>query len=114
MKNVKKKLKKYKKKIIEQYPIILLRYLPHILPLNKKKVCFLSDSREVMCGNLGMIYDYLENTKYKRITLFKMDRRITNTFWQNVRLTYHLTTSKYILLEDMVAITSHMRVRKNQ
>lgn len=114
MKKMKKKIKKWYQKADKKITIFLFRFLPRVCPLRTKKICFLSDSREVMGGNLGAIYDYLENQDYQRVVMFKMDRRIKTSFFQKLKLIYTLVTSHYILLEDMVAITTYLRVRKNQ
>lgn len=114
MKKIKKKLRNWKKKNSKKITVFLLKFLPHILPLQKKKVCFLSDSRDVMGGNLGAIYDYLEDKDYHRVVMFKMDRRLERKFSQELKLIIALVTSRYILLEDMVAITTFLQVRKGQ
>lgn len=114
MKKLKKKLRNWKKKNRPKITIFLLKFLPHILPMKKNKVCFLSDSRDVMGGNLGAIYDYLEDKDYQRVVMFKMDRRLKRKFSQEFKLIVALVTSHYILLEDMVAITTHLQLRKGQ
>lgn len=114
MKRLKRKIKKLYHKNRKEIITFLFRFLPYVLPINKKKVCFLSDSREVMGGNLGAIYDYIEDKNYKRVVMFKMDRRIKDSIKHELKLIYTLVTSHYILLEDMVSITTYMKVRKNQ
>ena len=89
--------------------IYSLRY-----PMQENKVCFLSDVREVMGGNLKSVYDYLEDKNYERVVLFKGDRRIRRTKEQRKQLLYELTTSKYILLDDFSSAIAQMRVRKGQ
>lgn len=83
-------------------------------PLNKKRVCFLSDVRTVMGGNLKCVYDYLEAYDYERIIEFKADRRIKRNFKQQVQLAYHLSTSKYIILDDYATVINNIKVRKKQ
>ena len=89
--------------------IYSLRY-----PMQENKVCFLSDVRDVMGGNLKSVYDYLEDKDYERVVLFKGDRRIRRTKEQRKQLLYELTTSKYILLDDFSSAIAQMRVRKGQ
>lgn len=104
------RIKKWKMNVIKY----ALKKLPGILPLNPKKVCFLSDSRRTIGGNLGAIYNYLQGKDYKRILMLKPDRREKRGFIGQCRLLYTLVTSKYILLEDMVEITSYLCVREGQ
>lgn len=82
--------------------------------LKDNKVLFLSDVRTVMGGNLKSVYDFLEGQDYERVIEFKGDRRVRRSFKEKLVLIYHLSTSKYILLEDLSESITLMKVRKNQ
>ena len=66
---------------------------------DKNKVLFLSDVRENLGGNLKVMYDYIGD-EYNKIVSLKGDRRVQRSFKEKVKLIYHLSTSKYILLEN--------------
>lgn len=83
-------------------------------PMKDNKVCFLSDVRTVMGGNLKSVYDYLEDKDYERVIEFKGDRRIRRTMKQKFRLIYNLTTSHYIVLDDFSNAITFLKVRKGQ
>lgn len=87
----------------------ILRY-----PIQENKVCFLSDVRNVMGGNLKSVYEYLEGKDYERVVEFKADRRVRRNMKQKFQMIYNLVTSKYILLEDYNTIISHIKIRKEQ
>ena len=53
-----------------------------IYPMKDNRVCFLSDVRTVMGGNLKCVYDYLEDKNFERIIEFKADRRVRRSFQQ--------------------------------
>lgn len=108
------KIKKYSKELNLWGTKFLLRFLPHILPIKKNKVLFLSDYREKLGGNLGIVYEYLKDKDYKCVFSLKKARSVKRSMLEKMKLIYFLVTSEYILLEDMVAITSYMNVRKGQ
>lgn len=85
-----------------------------IYPMKENKVLFLSDVRTVMGGNLKSVYDYLEDKDYERVIEFKGDRRVRRNFKEKLHLIYNLSTSKYILLDDLSESITLMKVRKNQ
>lgn len=106
--------RKIKKKLYSIIFFLLNRVCIICFPLKKDKVCFLSDVRNVLGGNLKFVYDYLENKNYERVIEFRADRRIKRTFRENIQLVYNLSTSKYILLDDYVTVINYVKVRKNQ
>lgn len=85
-----------------------------IYPLKSNKVCFLSDVRSVMGGNLKCVYDYLEDKDYERVIEFKADRRVNRSFKDKIKLVYNLATSHYIILDDFSNSITFMYVRKGQ
>ena len=83
-------------------------------PMKDNKVCFLSDVRTTMGGNLKCVYDYLEDKEFERVIEFKADRRVRRTFKDKLKLIYNLATSHYILLDDFSNAITFMKVRKGQ
>ena len=57
-------------------------------PMKDNKVCFLSDVRTTMGGNLKCVYDYLEDKEFERVIEFKADRRVRRTFKDKLKLIY--------------------------
>lgn len=102
-------------RVVKTYLFHMLSWLYTIrYPMKENKVCFLSDVREVMGGNLKYVYDYLEDKDYERVIEFKADRRVRRTRKQKFQLLYNLTTSHYILLDDYSTAIAKMKVRKGQ
>lgn len=117
LKKIIKLTKKYygkAKRMLGQIFIIIFNRIFCLLPLQNKRVLFISDVREdIGDGNLAYMYDYLPE-EYNKVTSFISDRRIKRTLKEKIRLIYNLSVSKYILLDDFCAYTSYMKVRKNQ
>ena len=111
-------MKRYVKKIkrvINQFVIATCnRILGIILPLKENRVLFLSDERKELGGNFKAVYDMLPDEEYEKILAFKGNRYAKRGIKAKIELLINLSTSKYILLEDLVQATSHMRVRKGQ
>ena len=93
---------------------IFLNRLFMLFPLQKNKVTFLSDVRKVMGGNLECVYEYLDDCQYKKIIALKGDHRDKRGFIKKIKLIYHLSTSHYILLDDLSRECNYLKVRKNQ
>ena len=85
-----------------------------IYPVEPKKVCFISDVRADLGGNLKCAYDYLEGKGYDRVLELKADRRIKRTMKEKFRMAYNLVTSKYILMEDVTDAVTYTKFRKSQ
>ena len=85
-----------------------------IHPVEPKKVCFISDVRAELGGNLKCAYDYLEGKGYDRVLELKMDRRVKRTMKEKFRMAYNLVTSKYILMEDVTDAITYTKFRKSQ
>ncbi len=82
--------------------------------INDKQVCFLSDVREVMGGNLKFVYDYIQDKDFQCIIEFQNLKFEKKSLQQKVRLAKTLVTSHYILLDDLSRAITFMKVRKNQ
>lgn len=107
-------IKKGKRWVLRKALFVMSWYFETIHPMKSNKVCFLSDVRTVMGGNLKSVYDYLEGKKYERVIEFKGDRRVNRRWREKVRLAYNLATSKYIILDDFSNAITSMKVRKGQ
>lgn len=109
-------MKKFFKKVIRkigQFVIMILNRIFILFPLVNNRVLFISDDRAVLGGNLKSIYDYLPDNKYEKIIQIK-SKDAKTSLKTKIKKVYYLSTSKYILLEDLVQATSYMKVRKNQ
>lgn len=111
---MKQNLKKVLRKLKFLMCMLLNRICILICPLQKNKVCFLSDVRNVLGGNLECVYKYLDDHKYKKIVALKGDHREKRGLVSKIKLIYHLSTSQYILLDDLSRECNYLKVRKNQ
>lgn len=111
---MKKIIRKIKIIIRELITIIVNRIFVLIFPLKQNRVLFLSDNRETLGGNLKFVYDYLPEEKYEEVLSLKADKRLRRSLKEKINLMKYLATSRYILLEDLVHSTAHMKVRKGQ
>lgn len=100
--------------IVTQICIIILnRIFDIFLPLKENQVLFMSDNRKELGGNLKYMYDFLPE-KYEKVVSIKIDRREKSGIKHFIERIKYLSTSKYIMLEDLVQDTSHMKVRNGQ
>ena len=111
------KMKKYIKKLKTAVTIYFSRFINLIFiiftRLDKNKILFLSDVRENLGGNLKEMYDYI-NDDFKKIVILKRERSVKRSLKEKIVLIYHLSTSKYILLDDFSNSISCLILRKNQ
>ena len=84
-----------------------------LLPKNKNKVLFVSDTRLKLDGNLKYMYDYIPN-KYNKVVFLKGDRRAKRSVSDRLKLIYNLSTSKYIFVEDVVQVMAYYVFGKKQ
>lgn len=100
--------------IVTQICIIILNRIFIIFtPLKQQRVLFISDNRKELGGNLKYVYDILPE-QFEKVISIKVDRREKSGIKQFLERIKYLSTSKYILLEDLVQATSHIKVRKGQ
>lgn len=83
-------------------------------PIEEKKVFFISDVRNELGGNLKDMYDYLEGKGYNRQVFCKRKRTDRTTRADFVKIIKQLTTSQFILLEDVLDYIGFMHVREGQ
>ena len=98
---------------IERYLFVVACRLCCLLPLNSKRVLFLSDTRDELGGNLLYMFDRVPNS-YEKIVILRKTRRTKRTVKEILSLAINLETSKYILLDDLSTSISMMKVRKHQ
>lgn len=114
MKFIKKKIKKIKRLINRTLLRIVNRIFILCIRLKEKDVVFVSDVRDELGGNLEYLYNRIPSDTYTKIICTKPDRRAKRSIKEKIRLVYHLSTAKYILLEDLVKTTSFIKLRKGQ
>ncbi len=102
------------KKVIRLVSFKMFNYMFMIFPIKNNKVLFLSDQRAELGANLKCIYDNVSNKKYEKILLLKPNRYCRRKLKEKLQLIYHITTSKYILLDDWSKSISMMKRRKKQ
>lgn len=105
----KKKLdRKFKKEIFEA----MYRAFS-FLPIRKKKISILSDSRKTLSDNFQMVYDELQRRKqYDYFFLLKESVKTRKRYIEIIQLAYHLATSKVILLDDFYPMIYPLKIRK--
>ena len=91
-----------------------LNFFFMIIPLKKNKVLFLSDQRDVLGGNLKCLYDSVDKEKYNKVLILKANNLTKRSKKDVVKLLYHITTSKYILLDDWNKTICMITRRKKQ
>lgn len=91
-----------------------LNFFFMIIPLKKNKVLFLSDQRDVLGGNLKCLYDSVDDKKYNKVLILKANNLTKRSKKDVIKLLYHITTSKYILLDDWNKTICMITRRKKQ
>lgn len=91
-----------------------LNFFFMIIPLKKNKVLFLSDQRDVLGGNLKCLYDSVDKEKYNKVLILKANNLTKRSKKDVIKLLYHITTSKYILLDDWNKTICMITRRKKQ
>lgn len=86
-----------------------------LLPVNRKKISFASDSRTELNGNLYFVYEELYHRNLELNIKFIFNDRIDNkkTVFNLIKTAYHFATSKIILLDDFYPIIYPLNIRKN-
>lgn len=114
MRKIEKYIRRIRRVINQILIVIFNRIFNIVMPLKENRVLFLSDERQELGGNLKAVYDFLPNSQYEKVISLKANRNEKRGFKQKIELIKYLSTSKYILLEDLVQATSHLNVRKGQ
>lgn len=85
-----------------------------LLPVNRKKVLFLSDIRASLGGNYEPIKPVLEERGFEVVELFQPTKDPSGSRKKQARLGYELATAGLIVLEDFYGPTADITVRKGQ
>lgn len=86
-----------------------------LLPINRNKITFASDSRTDLSGNLYFIYEELYKRDMQLDIKFIFSERIDHKkgFFQLLKSAFHFATSKIILLDDYYPFIYSLMIRKN-
>jgi CDP-ribitol ribitolphosphotransferase / teichoic acid ribitol-phosphate polymerase len=86
-----------------------------LLPINKNKVIFASDSRSELDGNFYFVYEELYKRNLNLDIKFLFNERINNkkSIFDLLRMAYHFATAKVILLDDFYPLIYPLTIRKN-
>ncbi|WBX81946.1 CDP-glycerol glycerophosphotransferase family protein [Virgibacillus salarius] len=86
-----------------------------ILPINKRKISFASDSRSELNGNFYFVYEELYKRNLDIDVKFIFNERINNkkTFGDLAKTALQFATSKIILLDDFYPLVYPLKIRKN-
>lgn len=84
------------------------------IPINNKKIVFLSDSRTEISGNFEFVYNELKTRKenYSYWFLLKKETSSKKSYIEIFRLSYELATSKYIFLDDFYPMIYGLKIKK--
>ncbi len=85
-----------------------------LLPINQKKILFASDSRTKMEDNFRFVFDELQkqNRDFTYRFMLKEGTAAKKTCKEIIELSYHLATTKYILLDDFYPMVYPLKIRK--
>ena len=114
MKKIEKYIRRTRRVTNQIFIVIFNRIFSIMMPLKENRVLFLSDERQELGGNLKAVYDFLPDDQYEKVVSLKANRKEKRGLKDKIKLIQYLSTSKYILLEDLVQATSHLKVRKGQ
>ncbi|MGG1961176.1 CDP-glycerol glycerophosphotransferase family protein [Bacillus pumilus] len=86
-----------------------------LLPINKRKITFASDSRTDLSGNFEFVYEELLNREetFEFKFFLKESIRDRKSFTELVSMAYHFATSKNIIIDDFYPMIYPLRIRKN-
>ncbi|MGM0967661.1 MAG: CDP-glycerol glycerophosphotransferase family protein [Bacillota bacterium] len=86
-----------------------------LLPINKRKITFASDSRTDLSGNFEFVYEELLNREetFEFKFFLKESIRDKKRFTELVSMAYHFATSKNIIIDDFYPMIYPLRIRKN-
>ncbi|WP_313902608.1 MULTISPECIES: CDP-glycerol glycerophosphotransferase family protein [Bacillus] len=86
-----------------------------LLPINKRKITFASDSRTDLSGNFEFVYEELLNREetFEFKFFLKESIRDKKSFTELVSMAYHFATSKNIIIDDFYPMIYPLKIRKN-
>lgn len=85
-----------------------------LLPIQKTKVIFASDSREELSGNFFFVYEEILERDLNLDIKFLFNERIgaKRTVSDMIKTAYHFATAKIILLDDFYPMIYPLKIRK--
>lgn len=89
-------------------------FYKNIMPINQKRVSFLSDSRLDLTGNFEYIYEEMENRKTDLDSrfYFKKTNNEPKSIMEYLSLAKAIATSRYVLLDDFYPLIYPLAIRK--
>jgi CDP-ribitol ribitolphosphotransferase / teichoic acid ribitol-phosphate polymerase len=113
--NPKVRKKSFLYRFMNKYGYKILYNVFKWLPLKEKKVLFASDSREDMSGNFAFVYEEMKRRQLDFNYHFILKKEIAKerSFLEFIKLSYHLATSKFIVLDDFYPLVYPLKIRKN-
>lgn len=102
-----------KTKAIKRRFFKLVYIIFNVLPINKNKITFASDSRSELNGNFYFVYEELYKRKLNLKIKFAFNERINQkkSYLQLIKTAFHFATSKIILLDDFYPLVYPLRIR---
>ncbi|GEK35190.1 CDP-glycerol glycerophosphotransferase family protein [Kurthia sibirica] len=101
--------KKFKREVFQ-----LLYKIFSIMPIKKKKIAILSDSRASLSDNFRFVYEELQKRdNYDYFFLLKPSVKTRKRYIEIIKLAYHIATAKVILVDDYYPMVYPLKIRKN-
>lgn len=98
----------------EKFLLYLYKFLSIILPVNRKKVLFLSDIRAEIGGNYTALYDELVKNGFEVVCDFTRVKSQKVRKKRLLKRVYNEATAGFIVLEDFHKDAKWLKIRKNQ
>ncbi|QQE81057.1 CDP-glycerol glycerophosphotransferase family protein [Alicyclobacillus sp. SO9] len=86
-----------------------------LLPLNEKKIVFVSDRGDTLFGNAKFVYDELLRRQLDFTYWFLLKKNSTErkTAKEHILLAYHFATASIIIVDDVYSIIYPLKLRDN-
>lgn len=101
-------------RIYRKFVFRTLYYLFSLMPINPKKVMFISDSNDEMSDNFEHVYKELRkrNADLEYFVMLKSSVNEKKTYKEMLLLAFNLATSKIILLDDYYPMIYPLKIRR--
>ena len=101
-------------RIYRKFVFRILYIIFSFMPINSKKIAFISDSNNRMSDNFKYVYDELKKTNkdLEYFILLKSSVGEKKTYKEMFLLAFNLATSKIILLDDYYPMIYPLKIRK--
>ncbi|MCB5953569.1 CDP-glycerol glycerophosphotransferase family protein [Enterococcus sp. CWB-B31] len=85
-----------------------------IIPINKKRITFASDSRATLSGNLEYLYTEINrrNKQFSSVFFLKASINDKKTLFYLIKFAWSLARSRYILIDDFFPLIYQLKIRK--